>query len=206
MRVFKDVQRGLNDWLAHLLPLTLANLAWFILSLTVVLFPAATAGLFFLSNRVAYGKPPLRVIFTAGMRLYTGLAWRWALVYGGGLGLLALIFSQAGAVVQGLVIAAAVLWTLFQLYVWPLLIEQPEKRIGAALRNALLLCVAAPGYTLALAGLGILGGALLLPLYLVPLAIALASPGALLATHAVLGQLRASGLPPDDNRAARMTR
>jgi uncharacterized membrane protein YesL len=64
----------------------------------------------------------------------------------------------------------ALAWLTVQFYALPYLVEQEEKRIGLALRNALFTALAAPGYTVVVAGsaalIAVLSVALVFPLFL----------------------------------------
>jgi uncharacterized membrane protein YesL len=51
-------------------------------------------------------------------------------------------------------------WLIVQFYTLPYLMEQQEQRIGVALRNGLFTALAAPGYTLVVAGAAALVAAL----------------------------------------------
>ena len=147
----------LRDWWDGMVGLATFNLLWLGLSLTVILCPPATAGLYAVTNSLAHGKGQRLDDFVAAARCYAWVSWRWALInlVLGVLLAVNLVFygSIAGAaaflIQMALVIGAAV-WLVMQFYVWPFLIEQEQKRLRVALRNALLLALANPLYTLTL--------------------------------------------------------
>ena len=194
--------RGFGLWRRHIVVLTLASLGWAALSLTLLLLPPATAGLYALANRIAYGEPPHAAHFFAGARRYGALSFRWALVnlvagsliYAGfavadlpGLGRVALILVLGG-------------WIAVQFYVWPLLFEAPHKRLLPALRTAPLLALAAPLYTVTLlwaVALIILTAAAIAE----PLGALAAGFVALIGNLAVTERLAAFGGTPDARRA-----
>lgn len=74
--------KGLSDTLEHLLPFTIASLAWWVAVLTVVLAPGATIALFRAADPRAtsdFNRPSLRESFATARREF-GLGWRLALV------------------------------------------------------------------------------------------------------------------------------
>ena len=118
-----------------------ANLLWLGLSLLVVTWPAATAGLFYLARRVAEEEltadPQTTVIgdFWAGFRMY----WRRSSVLAiGDLACLAVIvvalrFYGESAVAPlswlvGPIMLIGLAWAGAQLYLYPLLIQRAEAK------------------------------------------------------------------------------
>ncbi len=164
-------------WYAHLFSATLWSLLWAALSLTVVLWPPATAALHGVMRAIARGEPPTTADFTGAARRYAWVSFRWALLnalagvvwavnvafYGG------MRSVWAGAALTLLALASA-LWLGAQLYVWPLLLAQETPRLWPALRRALLMTLAAPRYTLILLVAAALASALSLAT-VIPLAI-----------------------------------
>ena len=190
-----------NGW-KHARAMVAANLLWLAFSLTIVMLPAAVAGLYVTTNRIAYGQRVRFDDFRAGIRWYGWLGVRWMAVNAVVLTLLfgGLSSSHVGKhlpfVVTGALFVLGVLWIGLQFYVWPLLIEQPQKRLSAALLNALLLATAAPGYTLVI--LTVAGFLLLLSIMTVlPLGLCAFSLLALLGNEAVIDRLKAYGKTPD---------
>jgi uncharacterized membrane protein YesL len=87
------------------------------------------------------------------------------------------------------------LWIAVQFYVWPFLVEQEQKQLRIALKNALFLTLANPLYTLLL--LGVVGLALVLSLLTVlPIAVFATSFISLLGNRAVVERLRTYGKLP----------
>lgn len=147
----------LRDWWDSMVGLATFNLVWLGLSLTVILCPPATAGLYAVTNCIAHGKGQHLDDFVMAARRYAWLSWRWALVNGALAIALAVNFVFYGAIESSgaLVIQIALLsvgsgWLVTQFYTWPFLIEQEQKQLRLALRNALFLSLANPLYTLIL--------------------------------------------------------
>ena len=184
-------------WYAHLFSVTLWSLLWAALSVTVVLFPPATAGLHGVARSMVAGDSPTLADFTRAARRYGWASVRWALLnaLAGVVAAVNLAFYSgmpalvAGAALMLLALASA-WWLGAQLYVWPLLLAQDEPRLRVALRRALLLTLAAPLYTLTLLGAAALLTALSVGA-VVPLAIFWGGFLALLGHVAVRERLRA---------------
>jgi uncharacterized membrane protein YesL len=70
--------------------------------------------------------------------------------------------------VQGAFLGLLILWGLLNLYTFPLLLEQSDRRLVTALRNSLVIYIRRPAYALGSAALMVLVGYLsyrLLPLW-----------------------------------------
>jgi uncharacterized membrane protein YesL len=137
--------------------LLLANVLWLIMSLLVVTWPAATAGLFYLARRVAdeelLADPEPAVIadFWRGFREQ----WRRSSILSfGNLALLALIgfslrFYGEGAIeslswLVGPITLIGAAWAGMQLYLYPLLIHRRERSPFAIMREAFLMTISYP--------------------------------------------------------------
>ncbi len=147
----------LRDWWDSMVGLATFNLVWLGLSLTVILCPPATAGLYAVTNSLAHGKGQRLDDFVTAARRYAWVSWRWALTNLALGALLAVNFvfygsleSTAAFLIQAALVSAGGVWLVMQFYVWPFLIEQEQKRLRTALRNALFLALANPLYTLLL--------------------------------------------------------
>jgi hypothetical protein len=167
-----------------------------------VLLPPATAGLYVVTNSIGHGTGGRIEDMLSGARTYALLSFRWALanVMVGAVLAVELRFYGAtevtiGVIVQVLFVTAGALWLAMQFYVWPFLIEQEDKRLRVALKNALFLTLANPVYTLVL--LGVVGLALALSaLTMLPMAIFATSFISLLGNRAVIERLRTYGKLP----------
>jgi hypothetical protein len=200
------IGQSLKTWFRHIVLLTAAGLVWIGLSMTVILLPFATAGLYVLTNRIVYHRPLRAAELIAGARCYWRAGIEWMVSNGLVLGFLygVLIFeSVAGPLPTLFQLAAAaggVGWFSLQLYVWPFLLEQPQKTFGAAVLNSLLLHLSAPIYMLGLmmAASSVIVTAFFFPL---PIGVWAMSYLAVLGNQAVVERLSAYGLPPDPEHA-----
>ncbi len=160
------------------------NVVTVLLAVPVLTLPPALAGLWNVANRVARGRAVHWRDYWEGMRRYAGPAWGLAL-----LNLLVILvlltnlrFYTPGLVpfdlhpalslgIRGVVISLLALWSLVQLYPLALLLEQEDRRLRVALRNAAVLFVTNPLFTAALGllllGVAVVSTALVLPWVLV---------------------------------------
>jgi hypothetical protein len=167
--------QSLRDTWEELLPLAVVNIAWFLswalplfavvslavpiltyvlLALGVFLFPISTAGIYYVTHRVARGKTFHFADFIEGVRIYWWRAILWLLAnllviwliwvnlwfYSGRLG------GVWGFVVGGFWLALLAFWLVMQLYFWPMLIQIEEPRMLLAWRNSALLILVNPFY------------------------------------------------------------
>jgi len=186
------------DWWHGMVGLAVLNLLWLGMSLTVVLLPLATAGMYGATHRMAHGKGQHIGDFVDAARCYGWLSLRWALVnvVVGALWAVNYVFyGTVALVIQLLLAGAGVLWLAVQFYVWPFLMEQEQQNLRMALRNALFLALANPLYTLVLLALSGLVLALSL-LAILPFAVFTASFLSLLGNRAVIERLRVYGKLP----------
>jgi hypothetical protein len=193
----------LFDWWNSMVALAVTNALWLVASLTVILLPPATAGIYYVTYSLSRGTGQQPMTFMEGARRYFWLSLRWALV---NLVVIAALFANLvfySAAVQGALAGAGlvftalltVLWAAMQFYVWPFLMTQEDKRLWLALKNALLLALGTPFYTLTLlviCGLVIAASVLTI----LPLAVLTASFIALLGNHAVRERLAVFGKLP----------
>jgi hypothetical protein len=200
MRAALDVfWETVRDWYNGMVGLAVMNFAWLLCSLTVILLPPATAGIATVTNSIAHGTGAHFSDLWPGMRRYAWVSYRWALVnvvtatifvvcvrfYGAAGGAL-------GVFLQALFAAAGLVWIAVQFYVWPFLIEQEEKHLRIALKNALFLTLANPAYTFILLSMAAL--ALVISLFtMLPVAVFLTSFVTLLGSRAVIERLTAYG-------------
>ncbi|MBX3062726.1 MAG: hypothetical protein KF726_07110 [Anaerolineae bacterium] len=152
LRVFGS---ALIDWWDAWLPLMWINLATTLSLLLILPGPPAIFGMYVAANELVHGRYTTFQDFTNGARRYFWKSWLWALpnIVVGVLGAISLVFynrlsSDLGAILQGLVVVVLVLWCAVQFYALPFLIEQHEKRLLLAWRNALFAVLATPPFTL----------------------------------------------------------
>lgn len=201
LEAIRVVRRSLGDAWDALIAVGAINLIWLGLALTIVLLPAATAALFESMHELAAGRSP-------GIRDYLGfvrrrffIGWVWAAwaaavitIVGANIGFHA---DPAGGPswLSAVFVVLGVLLGVSLLYVWPFVFLQPDASIVRAIRNSLLLVLAAPLFALSLAGLTVLLLAVSAVLVL-PLAVVAPSLVCLIASHAVTDRLRAFGRLP----------
>lgn len=147
--------------------LMMINVLWFLVTLLLITAPAAAAGLYYSTNQLVHHGSVSWKTFMEGFRKHFWLGCRWALV---NLFVLATLVANfifyAGfegdwtALVQGVVVWLAILWLLLQLYTFPLLLEQVDRRMLVAVRNSAVLYIKSPGLSLGLIALFILIAAL----------------------------------------------
>jgi uncharacterized membrane protein YesL len=176
------------------------NLLWVVLSLPIITAPAAWAGLVKMSFLAQTTPTASLSDLWDAFRTY----WRQGVVMGIAntviIGLnvynLAVYWDEDGQLfilLRYAWVLALVGWVVLQLYMWPLFFAMKTPTLGGALRNALVMVMRNPGFTL---------GVWLVVLLIVVFSIALAIPwllltvGALasLSTATVLDRLEAAGI------------
>jgi uncharacterized membrane protein YesL len=194
---FRVFRRALRDGWDALVLLAVLNFLWAALSVTIVLLPSAAAALFEATHSLARGEAPGVAEFLAGARRHFVRAWAWALVNLAAWTILLvnILFYRTrpepwAPPLQVLFLFFAGFWLIAQFYVWPFLFEQSEMSLRQAFRNAVLMVLAAPVFSLTLGILAAVVVALSIVLIVPPLLIT-ASFLCLLSSHAVLDRLRA---------------
>ncbi len=139
-----------------------ANLLWLGLSLLVVTWPAATAGLFALARRVADEElgadpqPATLADFWAGFRAHWRRGSLLALADLAAIGLIAVAMRFYGesqpplSWLVGPITLVGLAWAGAQLYLFPLLLQRAGRGPLAVLREALLIAIGYPINTLSL--------------------------------------------------------
>jgi hypothetical protein len=158
--------------------------------------PLLTAGLCFVANRTTHGKSVNAQTFGDGVRRY----WLKALgVTAINVAALLLAVSNLrfySAVLEGPLTSLALgiwlvltgYWLLVQIYWFPILLEMEDDRILLGLRNALVLVIVSPGFSIAV-GLLMLVLIVASALLTVPAILILASLLLLVANHATRSRL-----------------
>lgn len=130
------------------------NLLWVLLTLPVVTAPGAIAGLFYTTNKLVKNEPINSGTFFEGFRKYFWMSWLWTLlnIVVFIIGYINFVFYQNidGSITKwgvGIVLGLGINWSMLQLYIFPLLIEQRDKRLLAAVRNSVVLFLRHPGPT-----------------------------------------------------------
>jgi uncharacterized membrane protein YesL len=149
--------RTILDWWRDLFILSLACLAWGLLSLTVVGGPPAGAALYVMCRATILHEQPDVALFLAALRSYFIRSWLLGLV--GVLGVAAwlvdLIFytslvAQGGLLAQfgALVIFyAGIIWLQTLFYAWSLMVCRPDLNTLQLLRNGVITTLRKPGTT-----------------------------------------------------------
>ncbi len=157
------IAQALSDWWDDWVNMALINLVWLLCWATIVLGPPATFGLYYVTNQLAHGRSlGLRGLLEGGRR-YLRKSWLWML-----LNLLVAMVSAVNiwfygqldadwaGIVRAFPLLLSLVWLVVQFYALPYLMEQKEESLRLALRNGLFTLLAAPGYTVVVAGLAAL--------------------------------------------------
>lgn len=202
---FAVVRQTASDYWNSFVGLAVTNVLWLGASLTIVLLPPATAGLYSTTNSLVQGKGQRLDVFLDGAREYWWLSIQWALV---NVAVLVVLFVNVyfyGQIAAGVLASAflffvsalLLLWITMQFYVWPVLMVQEQKNMRIAMKNALFLSLSSPLYNLVL----LLVGGIVISLsimMLVPLAVFTFSFLAMLGNHAVVERLATFNKLPAD--------
>jgi hypothetical protein len=161
--VFRVFWEAIKDFWEELLLLVLMNILTVLFLFPVITFPPALAGLWNAANLAAKEKSIHWSDYFEGFQRYFLKAWALAL-----LNILVMLLvatnvrfytpevapfeisSNASAWIRGIFISAGFLWTAMQMYPMALLLEQEDQRLRVALRNAAVLFIANPGFTIVL--------------------------------------------------------
>jgi uncharacterized membrane protein YesL len=163
-QIFRVLWEAMKDFWEELLLLALMNVVTMLLAIPVVTFPPALAGLWSTANLVAKGKGIHWSDYFGGFRRYFWKAWGLALlnILVAIIVLTNLRFYAQDVVpldisptvslwIRSFFVATAALWLITQIYTMALLLEQEDQRLRLALRNAVVLFIANPGFTIVLA-------------------------------------------------------
>jgi hypothetical protein len=179
---FLVFRNALKDCWDELLLLVLMNLVTVLLAVPIVTSVPALGALWYIGHRIAKGRTISLRDYFVGFRRYFWKAWGLALIALAGFAVLLTnlwFYRASDAAIQissilslllgGLFIALTILWLVFQMYPLALLLQQEDQRLRVALRNAAVLLIANPGFSIVLALLllvvGLVIGFLLLPLW-----------------------------------------
>ena len=158
---------ALSDWWDDWINMALINLVWLLCWVTIVLGPPATFGLYYVTNQLAHGQSLGLRGLLEGARRYLRKSWLWMLlnllvaaVVGANAWFYAQFDADWAAIVRPFPLFLGLVWLIVQFYALPYLMEQEEESLRLALRNGLFTLLAAPGYTVVVAGLAALVAAL----------------------------------------------
>ncbi len=177
-----------------------ANILWFLLTLPIITAPAAWAGLVNLSRQAYLNRTATLDDFWVGFHMNL---WRGALMAVLNIVVIGLNLFNLGSYANATDLTTLtlrnvwwltlVIWIVVQLYMWPLFYELKQPTLRGALRNAFVMALLNPMFTIVLMLVVALLAAVstfLFPAWVVLTGSALAA----LSTGAVLDRLIAAGL------------
>jgi uncharacterized membrane protein YesL len=154
---------GVKDVWEELFMLALMNLVTALLLVPVVTFPPALAALWKAASIASTGRSIAWSDYFGAFRHYFWKAWGLALVTILVTGLLVgnILFYKPGTpplnlgdtaslMIRAFWTSLLVLWVFLQMYPMALLLEQEDRRLRVAWRNAVVLLAAHPGFSLVL--------------------------------------------------------
>jgi hypothetical protein len=161
--VFRVFWEALKEFWDELFLLMLMNVVTVLLVIPVITFPPALAGLWSAANLVAKGRSIHWSDYFEGFRRYFWKAWGLALL---NILVAVILFTNirfytpanvpfdispsVSLWIQALFVGVTLLWVIVQMYPLALLFEQQDQRLRVALRNAAVLLIANPGFTIVL--------------------------------------------------------
>jgi hypothetical protein len=200
------LQRVVVDVYTWLVPLVTINILWFVMCLTIVLMPPATAALYEVAVLATQGHSPEVQGFLLAVRRWLLKSWLWgaATLFLTLASILALSFygtPRTALEALSFVISAAFVifvW-LVQFYFWPYVFLQEKPQILLAVRNAVLTVLADPVLLLINAGVALL---LLAPsvVLIAPLVVITPVTIAFLGSYSLRDWLNHHGLAQDAKR------
>lgn len=177
-----------------------ANILWFLLTLPIITAPAAWAGLINLSRQAYLNRTATLDDFWAGFRMNLG---RGALMTVLNIVVIGLNLFNLGSyanstdfttlTLRSVWWLTLVIWFVIQFYMWPLFYELKQPTLWGAIRNAFVMALLNPLFTIVLivvVALLVAVSTFLFPAWVLLTGSALAA----LATGAVLDRLIAAGL------------
>jgi hypothetical protein len=198
------IGQALAAWWDDWVTMIVINLVCIVCWVTVVLGPPATLGAYHVTNHLAKGVGLGLGGLWDGIKRYFLVSWLWMLlnlIVAGILGVNFLFWAGQRAIwailLMGLLLFLTVVWLATQFYALPYLVEQKRKNLGLALRNGVFTALAAPGYTLVVAGLATVL-AVVSVVFVLPLLLAVPMLIAALGTWAVLERLETYGVREGD--------
>lgn len=131
------------------------NLIWFFCCLPIITAPPATAALYAITREIGYRRNMSWRDFFGYMGQYFFLGWRWGILNLAAVFIVLLniwfydnLALPIALFLRWLWIAIGIIWLIIQQYCFPLILEQEKPRVFLATRNALVLCLRHPLFTL----------------------------------------------------------
>jgi uncharacterized membrane protein YesL len=135
--------------------LAYVNVLWVFSSALIVTFPAATAALYVITREIGYRRPVGWRDFLGALKTHFFVGWRWmllnALVAGiifANLTFYSYMDNTPGLLLIGLWLGLTFVWIVVQMYCFPVLLEQAQPSVRIAFRNAAVLSLRHPLFTL----------------------------------------------------------
>jgi len=156
VKALRTFWQAIRDLYEELMLLSGVSVLWWLSVLLIVPGPPATAGLYYLAHRIVHEQRVEFAFFWEEVKRQFGKSWQLV-----GVDLLGLLIIGTNfnfylrldgplRYVAILWIYLFLLWVATQIYLFPLLFEMEEPRLVWLLRNAVLLTLFRPGYTLLL--------------------------------------------------------
>ncbi len=131
------------------------NVIWLIGCLPVITAPASTAALYVITRRMNRREDVGWRDFLRALRTYFFAGWRWAFLNGVAAGIIfanltfySYMPAPAGPLLIALWLGATVLWLIVQMYCFPVMLEQETPTLRHSVRNAWVLALRHPFFTL----------------------------------------------------------
>lgn len=198
LRPLQLVIIDLSDWL---FVWVIINVLWVLCSVTVILFPAATASLVALAYASYRNQAPSPRQFLHGIRQWFIPATVWMLINligVGGLWAVSLVIDPQSVWV-GVIAVLIGLVVLSQLFLWPYMMIQETPRLGLAWRNSLFTILGGLPYALFY---GVIIAVIFIPSLIVIAPILLLTPVllSLLITFGLIAWLEQQGVMQNPHR------
>ena len=193
MKFFRYLGRSFYKIYFDLIELIKINFLWVLLMLPIVTAPGAMAGLFYAINKLAKNESVNAHTFFEGFKKFFWVSWRLTLLNIAVffMAYLNFVFYQdmQGSINKwplGIVLGLIFIWTVLQIYILPLLIEQDSNQLLASVRDSIMLLLKHPGPTYMTAAVILLFALVSIWLFGVPLLIFLAGVCAYLITTTLM--------------------
>lgn len=135
----------------NLIPLVSLNIVWLLLTLPIITAIPALGALYYATNVLVHENSADWGVFWEGFKKYFWISYKWGLVSLAVLGLILLNIRFYGqfesiwaAIAQVLFLWIALLYFFLQLYTFPMIVEQKQKKLRIAVRNALVIFLSRP--------------------------------------------------------------
>ncbi len=154
MRALRVVALSIRDFYEEMFLFVPLNLVWWLAAILVIPLAPVSAGLYYISHRIAHEQRVGADFFKEAVRDFL-----WPSLRLGVLDVVILItilvnlmfysrFTNWIRLITILWIYGLILWAAAQLYLFPLLFEQQEPKVLTVVRNAAVLVLAQPLFTL----------------------------------------------------------